>query len=72
MDMNTRMHSPNRAPWWAYTIPIAVVNYGRQLLVPPDDAGDAVSIGLFVATSAAVVVIVTALHRIRRAMGGTR
>jgi hypothetical protein len=64
----TEPRNPTRgrwAPWWAYVIPILVVNYLRQVLVPPDEVGDAVSVGLFAATTAVIAVVVTALHRRR-------
>lgn len=51
------------APWWIYAVPIAVLNLLRQLVVPPSEVGDAVSIGLFAATVAIVALVVTAVHR---------
>ena len=54
------------APWWAYTVPFAVLNLLRQVLVPPAEAGDAVSIALFAATALVVALVVTAVHRARR------
>jgi hypothetical protein len=58
---NTR---PSRwAPWWAYLVPILALNYPRIALLPPGDAGDAVSVALFAATTV-VVVVVTLVHRI--------
>ena len=53
------------APWWAYVVPIAVLNFLRQVLIPPDEVGDAVSIGLFFAVAVAVFAIVTAVQRLR-------
>lgn len=63
--MNTaRNPAPSAwAPWWAYVVPIAVVNVLRQLAVPPSEVGDAVSVALFAATVAIVVLVVTAVHR---------
>ena len=59
-------NSPDRwAPWWAYTVPFFFLNVLRQVLVPPGEAGDAVSIALFAATALAVAVVVTAVHRLR-------
>jgi hypothetical protein len=55
--------SGRRAPWWAYLVPILVLNSLRQALVPPAEVGDGVSVALAVATAAAVAVLVTALHR---------
>ena len=51
------------APWWAYLVPILALNSLRQVLVPPGDVGDGVSVALAVSTAAAVAVLVTALHR---------
>jgi hypothetical protein len=53
------------APWWAYLVPVLAVNYLRQVLVPPGEAGDAVSVALFAATTIAVALVVTAMHRSR-------
>jgi hypothetical protein len=58
-------HASRWAPWWAYLVPLLAVNYLRQLLVPPGEAGDAVSVALFVVTTGAVVLAVTAMHRLR-------
>lgn len=58
--------APRWAPWWAYLVPVLAVNYLRQVLVPPGDAGDAISIALFAVTTIAVILVVTALHRLRR------
>jgi hypothetical protein len=66
----TRSRTPRGrrwAPWWAYLVPILAVNDLRIALVPPGDVGDAVSVALFAATTLAVAVVVTALHRLRRA-----
>ena len=64
---DTRDPTPARwAPWPAYLIPIAAINYLRQVLLPPGDVGDAVSVALFAATAATIGTIVTAVHRIRR------
>jgi hypothetical protein len=54
------------APWWAYTLPIGALNLLRQLAFPPSRVGDGVSIALFAGTVTAVVVAVTALHRLVR------
>jgi hypothetical protein len=64
--MNRNVSSRLWAPWWAYTLPIGALNLLRQLAFPPSRVGDAVSIALFLATVAAVVVAVTAAHRMRR------
>jgi hypothetical protein len=64
----TDAHDPQGsrwAPWWAYLVPLLALNYLRQLLVPPGEAGDAVSVALFAATTVAVVLVVTAVHRFR-------
>ena len=53
------------APWWAYLVPILVLNYLRIALVPPDEVGDAVSVALFVVVTLAVAAVVTAVHRAR-------
>lgn len=53
------------APWAAYVIPAALINLLRQIVVPPSSNGDAVSIALFVATTSVVVLVVTAVHRLR-------
>ena len=53
------------APWWAYLVPIVLLNYLRIAVVPPREVGDAASIALFVATTLAVAAVVTALHRAR-------
>ena len=59
------MTQPSRfAPWWAYTVPFFVLNVLRQLLVPPGEVGDAVSIALFLATASVVAVAVTLAHRV--------
>ena len=52
-----------RPPWWAYTVPFFVLNVLRQLLVPPAEVGDAVSIALFLATVSVVAVSVTFAYR---------
>ena len=66
--MNATRNAPQStwAPWWAYVVPIAILNVLRQLAVPPSEAGDAVSVALFAATVTLVVLVVTALHRGRR------
>ena len=51
------------APWWAYVVPIAVINLLRQLVVPPCEVGDTVSVALFAATVTLVVLVVTGLRR---------
>ena len=63
--MNTThdAHTSTWAPWWAYLVPIAVINLVRQLVVPPSEVGDMVSVALFAATVTLVVLVVTALHR---------
>ena len=58
-------HASRWAPWWAYLVPVLAVNYLRQVLVPPGEAGDAVSVALFAVTTIAVVLVVTAMHRLR-------
>lgn len=56
--------TPSRwAPWWAYVLAIASVNILRQVAVPPEEVGDAVSVALFVATAAIIAVVVTAVYR---------
>ena len=57
-------HASRWAPWWAYLVPVLAVNYLRQLLVPPGEAGDAVSVALFAATTVTVILVVTAMHRL--------
>jgi hypothetical protein len=52
-----------RPPWWAYAVPLFVLNVLRQLLVPPAEVGDAVSIALFLATVSVVAVSVTLAYR---------
>jgi hypothetical protein len=47
-------------------VPILAVNYLRQALVPPGEVGDLVSVALFAATTAAVVIVVTTLQRALR------
>lgn len=63
--MNTThdAHASTWAPWWAYVVPIAIINLLRQLALPPSEVGDAVSIALFAATVGLVVLVVTAVHR---------
>ena len=57
------------APWWAYLVPILVLNYLRQALIAPDD--DALSVLLFALTAGLVFVVVTVAHRSRpRGYGG--
>jgi hypothetical protein len=51
------------APWWAYLVPILVLNYLRIALLPPGEIGDAASVALFVVTTLAVAAVVTAVHR---------
>jgi len=53
------------APWWAHVVPIVALNWLRQALVPPADVGDAVSVALFAATTAVVMLLVTMAHRVR-------
>jgi hypothetical protein len=69
----TQVRSSRRsrwAPWWAYLVPILAINYLRIALVPPGDVGDAVSVALFAATTLAVAVVVTAVHRLITASSG--
>ena len=54
----------NLAPLKTYLIPLAVLNIARQLLVPPSEVGDAVSVALFAATAATVFLVVTGIHRL--------
>jgi hypothetical protein len=62
-----RATTPSRwAPWWAYLVPILVVNYLRIALLPPGEVGDGASVALFVVTTLAVAAVVTAVHRARR------
>lgn len=66
--VRARVEEPRRplgrwAPWWAYLVPILVLNSLRQVLVPPAEVGDGVSVAVAVATAAAVAVVVTALRR---------
>ena len=62
--MNRNHHTNGRwAPWWAYGVPIAVLNGLRQLVFPPGEVGDAVSIALFLATVSVVLATVTLVHR---------
>ena len=51
------------APWWAYVVPILALNYLRQVLIRPDDVGDAVNVALFAALTLIVAVVVTVVHR---------
>ncbi len=61
---NAPHRAPARwAPWWAYAVPFAVLNLLRQVLVPPAEVGDAVSVALFAATAVTVALVVTTLHR---------
>jgi hypothetical protein len=46
-------------------VPIVAINYARQALIDPEKAGDAVNVALFAAVTAAVFVVVTAVHRLR-------
>ena len=62
---NTRNSAARWAPWWAYGMPIGAANLLRQVLVPPAEVGDAVSIALFAVTAAVIAVTVTAVHRLR-------
>ena len=57
----------NRAPWWAYAIPFAVLNGLRQIVFPPSETGDVMSIALFVAIAAFVALTVTTACRLLRA-----
>ncbi|HSI31010.1 MAG TPA: hypothetical protein VK951_06755 [Miltoncostaeaceae bacterium] len=71
----TELHDTTRsrwAPWWAYLVPIVLLNYLRIALVPPGEVGDAASVALFVATTLAVAAVVTALHRARVHGAGQR
>ena len=64
----TERHDTTRsrwAPWWAYLVPIVLLNYLRIALVAPGEVGEAASVALFVATTLAVAAVVTALHRAR-------
>jgi hypothetical protein len=64
--MNREPTASRWAPWWAYLVPILGLNYLRLAVLPPDETGgDAVSIALVAAITAAVVVVVTGLHRAR-------
>jgi hypothetical protein len=47
-------------------VPILAIDYLRQVLVPPDEVGDPISIALFAATTIVIAALVTALHRARR------
>jgi hypothetical protein len=53
-------------PWWAYAVPLFVLNVLRQAILPPGEVGDAASIGLFAATAAVVFLVVTAAYRMTR------
>jgi uncharacterized membrane protein YdcZ (DUF606 family) len=57
------MNDARFAPWWAYLVPILATNYLRQVLLPPSEVGDALSVALFVATTAVVALLVTTLYR---------
>jgi hypothetical protein len=50
------------APCWAYLAPILALNYLRQALLSPGEAGDAVNVAPFAATTIVVAVVVTAVH----------
>ena len=65
-DSHTRA-AARWAPWPASAIPIGALNLLRQLLVPPAEVGDAVSIALFAGTVTIVAAVVTAFDRGRRA-----
>lgn len=54
------------APWWAYVVPILGINYLRQVLISPADAGDVLSVALFAVITALVIVVVTAAYRLLR------
>jgi hypothetical protein len=60
------MSTERLAPWWAYAVPLLILNILRQLVVPPAAVGDAVSIALFLATVGIVFVVVTATHQALR------
>ena len=67
MNMEPIMTDSRRwAPLWAYGIPMFVLNLLRQVLVPPAEVGDAVSVALFAATALIVFVAVTTAHRLSR------
>jgi hypothetical protein len=53
------------APWWAYLVPILALNYLRQIVLPPGEVGDAISVAIAVAIVIAVIAVVTAAHRSR-------
>lgn len=62
--MNPRDPNPSpTAPWWAYLVPVLAANYLRQVLVPPSEVGDAVSVALFAATTVAVILAVSTVSR---------
>jgi hypothetical protein len=54
------------APWWAYVVPILALNYLRQVLISPDDLGDAANVAMFVGLTLAVAAVVTVVHRHRQ------
>jgi hypothetical protein len=72
MKLAQTSRSDRWAPWWAYTVPLGALNILRQLLVPPGDVGDVVSVALFLATAATVAVVVTTLHRLVATRPDTR
>jgi hypothetical protein len=62
----SRIATPSRwAPWWAYLIPMLALNYLRQVILPPDEVGEAASVALALAIVAAAAALVTAVHRAR-------
>jgi hypothetical protein len=65
--MTSRSDRPQRwAPWWAYIVPIGVLNVARQIAFPPSELSDAVNVASFVGIVGAVVALVTAAHHARR------
>jgi hypothetical protein len=50
------------APWWAYVVPILALNYLRQVVISPDDVGDAANVAMFVALTLVVAAVVTLVH----------
>jgi hypothetical protein len=46
-------------------VPILALNYLRQIVLPPGEVGDAISVAIAVAIVIAVIAVVTAAHRSR-------
>ena len=51
------------APWWAYVAVAVILNYARQVVVPPSEVNLLVTVGLFIVAVLLSLVVVTIVFR---------